>query len=291
MTSLSDFHYSSSYSFGPLRASWQLLQGRMRPSGWCCHDNERKTTRRPSPPLWLLRKGWCHQWGHPHLTLGGTRPHVHLGYHLLVGKCFYTEHKPLPGESIIVSLDRVQYRRRLQFISSVLTTPLKVSVPSGGLMELGKPPKPYNLTLKRGCEALTTKSTFQGDMQRKLLCLFGGWLLSWSCTKPLLKKGTNLLELGGGRKGERTNNNKNKTHASLFSLQRLLENLPWPGGSCRGVVRKGQCTGPTYKLTQSEHCNGRYSWGSTTHPTLINSPAYIFQESLYYEGSGQDSKE
>lgn len=109
-----------------------------------------------------------------HLAPGGTRSDVHLGYHLLVAKCFYTEHKPLSGESIIVSLDRVQYRRRLQFISSVLTTPLKVSVPSGGLMELGKSPKPYNLTLKRGCEALATKSSFQGGMQRELLCLFGG---------------------------------------------------------------------------------------------------------------------
>lgn len=102
------------------------------------------------------------------------RPHVRLDYHLLVGKCFYMEQKLLPEESSIASLERVQYQRRLQFISSVLTTPLKVFVQSGGLMELGKPPKPYNLTLKRGYEALTTKSTFQGDMQRKLLCLFGG---------------------------------------------------------------------------------------------------------------------
>lgn len=104
---------------------------------------------------------------------GSTQPHVHLGYHLLVGKHFYMEHKLLPGESIIVSLDRGQYWRRLQFISSILTTPLKVSLLSGGLMELGRPPKPYNLTLKRDCEALATKSTFQGDMQRKLFCLFG----------------------------------------------------------------------------------------------------------------------
>lgn len=140
--------------------------------------------------------------GQPHMMPGGACPRVHLGYHLLVGKCFYMEQKPLPGESIIVSLERVQYRRRLQFISSVLTTPLKVSMPSGGLMELGKPPKPYNLTLKRGCEALTTKSTFQGDMQRKLLCLFGGWLLSWSCTKPLLRKAQICWSLEGGGKGK-----------------------------------------------------------------------------------------
>lgn len=129
-------------------------------------------------------------------------PHVRLGYHLLVGKYFYMEQKTLPGESIITSLERVQYWRRLQFISSVLTTPLKVSVQSGGLMELGKPPKPYNLTLKRGCEALTTKSTFQGDMQRKLLCLFGGWLLSWSCTKSLLRKEQICWSLEGGGNGK-----------------------------------------------------------------------------------------
>lgn len=85
---------------------------------------------------------------------------MHLGYHLLVGDHFYTEHKPPPGESIIVSLDRGQYWRRLQFVSSVLATPLKVSVLSRELMEVGKPPKPYNLTLKRDCESLATKITF-----------------------------------------------------------------------------------------------------------------------------------
>lgn len=143
----------------------------MRPSAACCHDNGGNNSKGWFPYLWLLKKGWCHQGGQPYLMPCVSCPHVHLGYHLLVGKCFCTEHKPLPGESITASLDRVQYQKRLQFISSVLTTPLKVSVLSGGLMELGKPPKPYNLTLKRGCEALATKSTFQGDMQRKLLSL------------------------------------------------------------------------------------------------------------------------
>lgn len=185
------------------------------------------------------------------------------------------EHKLLPGESIIVSLDRGQYWRRLQFISSILTTPLKVSLLSGGLMELGRPPKPYNLTLKRDCEALATKSTFQGDMQRKLFCLFGRWLLLWSCTKPLLKKGTNLLELGEGRKKKEPTPIKIR-HMLLSFLFRGFWRLLKIGGSCRSEV------------TQSEQCNGQCSWGRTTHPTpIISSESVLGALQIFLWGVGQ----
>lgn len=225
MVSLSDLQNSSLFlgcsghhnSFS--KAGWD-------PLAVCYHGNMRNHSRSPlsHPRRWgkdgassEVSLTWC---------LVALHPHVHLGYHLLVGKCFYVEQKPLPGESIIVSLERVQYRRRLQFISSVLTTPLKVSVPSGGLMELGKPPKPYNLALKRGCEALTSKSTFQGDIQRKLLCLFGGWLLSWSCTKPLLRKAQICCSLEGGEKGKESTAIKIR-HMLLSFLFRGFGRISW----------------------------------------------------------------